>query len=189
MTVQTFEHGTLIILSKPFDTRAKALYLAYSIVFGVGGIFFLVLLFYEYLPMAGTIFLLAGIIAQFVGSYRFGRSALLTERLFIDAKELILMVKGFKTMKRDVFDLTSVTQFRFLDKPVMAPHPLAGQSFDYLGFQTEQHVINEMYGDNRLAFDFDGRVIQFGKNVYSWDYDEILQVLRSYGYTSNQIPS
>jgi hypothetical protein len=36
MTVQTFEHGTLIILSKPFDTRAKALYLAYSIVFGDG---------------------------------------------------------------------------------------------------------------------------------------------------------
>jgi hypothetical protein len=36
MTIQTFAQGTLITLSKPFDTRAKALYLAYSIVFGAG---------------------------------------------------------------------------------------------------------------------------------------------------------
>jgi hypothetical protein len=36
LTVQTIEHGTLIVLSKPFDTQAKALYLAYSIVFGAG---------------------------------------------------------------------------------------------------------------------------------------------------------
>ena len=55
----------------------------------------------------------------------------------------------------------------------MAPHPLAGKSFDYLGFQTEQKVINEMYGDNRLAFDYNGRTISFGKNVYSWEFDEI----------------
>jgi len=189
MTVQTFEHGTLIILSKPFDTRAKALYLAYSIVFGVGGVFLLGSLFYEYLPIAGTMVLLACIIAQFVGSYRFGRSAMLQEEIFIDAKELILMVKGIGTMKRQVFDLASVTDIRFLDKPVMAPHPLAGESFDYLGFQTEQQVINEMHGDNRLAYDYNGRTVKFGKNIYSWDFDEILQLLRSYGYTSNHTPA
>jgi hypothetical protein len=183
MTVQTFEHGTLIILSKPFDTRPKALYLAYSIVFGVGGVFLLGLLFYEYLPIAGTIVLLAFVIAQFVASYRFGRSAMLQEEIFIDAKELILMVKSIGIMKRQVFDLASVTHFRFLDKPVMAPHPLAGESFDYLGFQTEQQVINEMHGDNRLAFAYNGTTVKFGKSIYSWDFDEIFDLLRSYGYT------
>ena len=135
MTVQTFEHGTLIILSKPFDTRAKALYLAYSIVFGIGGVCLLALLFYEYLPMAGTIFLLAGIIAQLVGSYRFGHSAMLQEKIFVDGKELILMNKGIGPTKRRVFDFAAVTNFRLLDKPVMARHPLAGESFDCLGFQ------------------------------------------------------
>jgi hypothetical protein len=189
MTVQPFDHGTLIILSKPFDTRSKALYLAYSLVFAAGGVFLLGLLFYEYLPIAGTIVLLAFVIAQFVASYRFGRSATLQEEIFIDAKELILMVKGIGIMKRQVFDLALVTQFRFLDKPVMAPHPLAGESFDYLGFQTEQQVINEMHGDNRIAFDYNGMTIKFGKNIYSWDFDEILQLLRSYGYASSQTPA
>jgi hypothetical protein len=188
MTVQTFEHGTLIVLSKPFDTRAKALYLAYSIVFGVGGVFLLSLLLYEYLSIVVTMVLLAGTVAQFIGCYRFGRSAILQEQIFIDDKELVLMVKGW-TMKRQVFDLASVTDFRFLDKPVMDPHPLAGESFDYLGFQTEQQVINEMHGDNRLAFDYNGRLVKFGKNIYSWDFAEILQLLRSYGYTSSQTPA
>jgi hypothetical protein len=113
MTVQTFEHRTLIVLSKLFDTRAKALYMAYSIVFGVGDVFFLVILFSEYLPIAGTTLLLAGIVAQFVRSYRFGRSAMLQEEIFIDSKELILMVKGIEPTKRQIFDLPAVTDFRF----------------------------------------------------------------------------
>jgi hypothetical protein len=109
---------------------------------------------------------------------------MLQEKIFLDDRELIIMAKGVRTMKRQVFDLASVTHFRFLDKPRMAPHPLAGQSFDYLGFQTEQQVINEMHGDNRIAFDYDGRVVKFGKNVYSYDFEEILRLLESYGYRS-----
>ena len=185
MTVQTFEHGTLIILSKPFDTRAKALYLAYCIAFAIGAAFFLGLLLYEYLSIVATIVLLAFGIVQLVAGYRFGRSALLQEHLFIDAKELVLMEKGIKIRKRQVFDLASVTHFRFLAKPEMPRHPLAGESFDYLGFQTEQKVINEMHGDNRLAFDYNGKTVTFGKNIYSWDFDELISVLRSYGYTAD----
>jgi hypothetical protein len=30
---------------------------------------------------------------------------------------------------------------------------------------------------NRLAFDYEGRTIQFGKDIYSWDFDEIKQLL------------
>lgn len=185
MTVQTFGHGTLIILSKPFDTRAKALYLAYCIVFAISAAFFLVLIPVEYPSIVVTIVLLAFGIVQLVASYRFGRSALLQEHLFIDAKELVLMEKGIKLLKRQVFDLASVTHFRFLAKPEMPRHPLAGEGFDYLGFQTEQQVINEMYGDNRLAFDYNGRTVKFGQNIYSWDFDQLIGVLRSYGYTAD----
>lgn len=188
MTVQTFGHGSLIILSKPFDTRAKALFLAYCIVFAVGVVVPFGSLFYDYPTIVGTMLFLAFGIAQLVGSYRFGRSAILQERVFIDAKEFILMEKGFK-MKREVFELASITHFRFLEKPEMAPHPLACESFDYLGFQTEQKVINEMYGDNRIAFDFEGKTFTFGKNIYSWDFDEIVGVMRSYGYTVYHSPT
>jgi hypothetical protein len=30
-----------------------------------------------------------------------------------------------------------------------------------------------MHGDKRLAFDYRGKTIQFGENIYSWDFDEL----------------
>jgi hypothetical protein len=60
----------------------------------------------------------------------------------------------------------------------MAKHQLAGESFDYLGFETQQQVINEMHGDKRLAFDYKGNTVTFGENVYSWDYDTLKEVLQ-----------
>jgi hypothetical protein len=78
---------------------------------------------------------------------------------------------------------------RVVAKPVkshidwMEKHPLAGEAFDYLGFQTEQQVINEMHGDNRLALDYEGVTVKFGKNVYSWEFDEIVNLLKGHGYT------
>jgi hypothetical protein len=183
MTVQTLPNGTLFILSKPLDTRAKTLYLIHSIFLGVRGI----LLFYPAFDILdsviGTTILLALCAAQLISSYRFAHAAMLQEHIFIDGKELFLITKGIGTRKRLVFDLASITNFRSLEKPVMAAHPLAGQSFDYLGFQTEQQVINEMHGDNRVAFDYEGKTIKFGKNIYSWEFDEILDTLKKYGCT------
>jgi hypothetical protein len=65
----------------------------------------------------------------------------------------------------------------------LTKHPLAGETFDYLGFQTEQKVISEMHGDNRLAFDYENKTVTFGENIYSWEFDE-LQILL-YDITGN----
>jgi hypothetical protein len=165
VTVKEYQQGTLAIVSNPFDTRAKVLYLAYSIMFGLGGLFLLGMSASFYGSPVGAIILLAIGIGFLIGCYRFGHAAMLQEQIFIDGKEFILITRGIGTKKRQVFELASISNFRLLEKPVMAPHPLAGESFDYLGFQTEQQVINEMYGDNRLAFDYEGIAVKFGENV------------------------
>jgi hypothetical protein len=35
----------------------------------------------------------------------------------------------------------------------------------FVSFQVQQQVINELHGDNKLAFDYDGQTIAFGKIV------------------------
>jgi hypothetical protein len=177
MKVKNYQGGTLIILSEAFDSRDKTLFFFYFLVFFVTGIFSIgASLNFSTSPAAVIISLFFGA-ATFVGAYRFINKALLSERMFIDGKDLFLITLGLTFKKRQTFDLALISNFRLLEKPEMAKHPLAGQSFDYLGFQTEQQVINEMYGDNRLAFDYEGRTIQFGKDIYSWDFDEIKQLL------------
>lgn len=54
-----------------------------------------------------------------------------------------------------------------------------------MGFQTARQVINEMHGDNRIAFDYNGRMITFGENVYSWEFEELEVLL--YEVTGNDL--
>jgi len=179
VTVNAYQQGTLVVLSKPLDTRAKSLYLAYSIVFGITGAFFLSLLLIIYSSLVGGIVILAFGTGLLIASYRFGHAAMQQEEIFIDDKALFLITKGIKSKKRQVFELDAISNFRFLDKPRVERHALAGETFDYLGFQTEQQVINEMHGDNRLALDYEGVTVKFGKNVYSWEFDEIVELLKN----------
>ncbi len=104
-------------------------------------------------------------------------NALRKESLLITPEKITLIKKSLYTTEKKEFDPKKISGFRHLGKPELTKHPLAGESFDYLGFQTEQQVINEMHGDNRLAFEYDGRTINFGENIYSWDFDELLVLL------------
>ena len=101
----------------------------------------------------------------------------MSEQLFTNKNQLQLIKTGFLTKKKKSYDTTKISRLRNLNKPQLTRHPLAGDSFDYLGFQTEQQVINEMHGDNRLAFDYEGRTISFGQNIYSWEFDELENLL------------
>jgi len=111
--------------------------------------------------------------AFYIGAFRFLNKILMTEKIFVNEKELRLIKKGFLNSEQTSFEISKISNFRHLEKPELPRHPLAGQTFDYLGFQTEQQVINEMHGDNRLAFDYNGKTIFFGQNVYSWDFEEL----------------
>ncbi|MBS1916668.1 MAG: hypothetical protein JST87_10320 [Bacteroidetes bacterium] len=102
------------------------------------------------------------------------------EKIFINANKFLLTKSGFLHTQKKTYEISKITNFRNLDKPEISKHPLAGETYDYLGFQTEQQVINEMHGDNRLAFDYENKTISFGQNVYSWEFEEMQAVLEKF---------
>lgn len=91
----------------------------------------------------------------------------MTEKLLINSNDLSIIKKGIISKSIATFQVSKISNFRHLNKPELTKHPLAGQTIDYLGFQTEQEVINEMHGDNRIAFDYEGKTISFGSNIYT----------------------
>ena len=174
MIIEQKNDCQLITLSKAFDNRPKILNIFYSVSLLSSGI----LLLYAFLNVnssgISTLIILSGIVGCFLAGYRFGNKALMSERIFINDQELVLIKQGVKKVEKS-FILSMISNFKHLDKPDYTKHPLAGNSMDYLGFQTEQQVINEMYGDNRLSFDYNGKVVTFGENIYSWEFDELKQ--------------
>lgn len=183
MIIKDSQDGKIIILSKAFDTRGKYLNIIYFLLFTITAFFF-GFMYFETTSGSGSvllaIFSLAALAAYFYMGYKFINKALMTEKIVVNKNTLTIIKSGFLSYKSNTYQNALISKFRHLDKPEITPHPLAGQSFDYLGFQTQQAVINEMYGDDRLAFDHNGKTITFGENVYTWDFEELEVLLHEF---------
>ena len=178
MTITDSPDGKEVVLSKAFDSRAKILYIIYFILFTCTGLF-LGNMFISFNPESIVLIILICLIVAvylFAG-YRFINKAVQAECLLVTKDRLVIFKIGFLSNKKESYDINNIYAFRHPDKPEATKHPLAGQSFDYLGFQTGQQVANEMHGDKRLAFDYNGKIITFGENIYSWDFEALQELI------------
>lgn len=176
MKVKDSGNGKLVTLSAAFDTRSKMLYLFYFIVLFVTGTFMLRFILTDLDRILPFVIFALPMVLFYLGAYRFANKVVMTEQVLVTGESLALIRKGIFGSVKQVFDIQEISHFRHLSKPALTQHPLAGRGFDYLGFQTEQQVINEMHGDNQLAFDYAGRIIKFGNNIPSWDFEELAAI-------------
>ena len=162
-----------IVLSEAFGSRDKILNFIYFVFISSLLFVFLYFIFPEISSISGGIVAFLGFGFYFLMAYRFINKALKTEYLIVDGNELTVFKGGFLNKSQRTFDIDEITFFRHLDKPIREKHPLAGESFDYLGFETISKLANELYGDDRLAFEYEGETVTFGENIYSWDFEKI----------------
>jgi hypothetical protein len=177
MIIQKDGKEIIITLSQAFDSRLKMLNLFYALLFFFGGLFFMFSGFHASSNNTGsTIFITVFTIAFYIASFRFFNKAVLFEKLQISNLEVRWMEKSLFKSKAISFDIKEISNFRFIEKGTIAPHPLAGQSMDYLGFETQEKLIGQLGGDKQIAFDYKGKTISFGADLYSYEFDEIKSV-------------
>ncbi len=66
-------------------------------------------------------------------------------------------------------------------------HPLKGKSFDYFGFETQEQIIQTLHQDGNLYFETPQGKLYFAIGVYSWDAEEMVQMMKMYMGTSLQL--
>ena len=183
MIIRKFQEGKRIILSKAFDNRAKILNSVYFAVFSYAAILFIRMVLQDTVTNVGLLLIVGiGGLYFFIG-YKFLNKAMQSEEIIITRENLLIRKSGFLNKQESVYEIAKISKFRHLSKPEITKHPLAGETFDYLGFQTEQAVINELHGDKRIGFDYEGKSITFGEDLYSWDFEELEVLL--YDVTGN----
>jgi hypothetical protein len=175
MTIKDTTEGKIICLSSSLDNRGKILNIINFIFFTAAGMALIYLPISERTPFTFGVFVFIAIVSgiYLFAAYRFINKALEREEIILNEKTLTISRKGFLSKKSNVYQRSKISNFRHLDKPNTTKHPLAGNSFDYLGFQTEEQMVNELHGDNRLAFEYDNKTIRFGVNIYSWDFEKL----------------
>jgi hypothetical protein len=182
--VQDYNNGKLISISTPFSNRKKLLDFVYAVMFIVGAFGFCSLLLTRWNDSIGaSIVAILMIIACLIAFYRFINKATEAEKLFIIQDRLEIISSSFLKNFKKTFLVEGISDFKFLENERYEPHPLKGETYDYLGFQTEQQVIHDMYNEGRVSFIYEGRRVRFGKELASWDFNELEVLL--YEVTGN----
>ncbi len=182
--VQDYQAGKQVRLSPPYSSKARILdfFYAFNFLAGTIGFSYLLLTTWNDSFMASIIALL-GIVAFAIASYRFINKATEMEKLFINPQRLDIVNSSLFKVSKKSFLLADISDFKFLEKERYEPHPLKGETFDYLGFQAEQEVIQDLHSEGKVSFLYNGKQIRFGKDLASWEFNDLEVLL--YDLTGN----
>ncbi len=174
------ERSLLITLGNRTHMRIRALYVA-EFVFTAGmATIFLV----QSIPFRQTFMHWAACIGASVlymlAAHRFLIRMFFTEQMLLDDHSLTIIKKTLFSQQVARYDWRQIGALHYVGKGAKTDHPLKGKSFDYFGFDTQEHLIQSLHHDGNMYFDtFEGRVY-FASGVYSWDAEEIVRMMKLY---------
>jgi hypothetical protein len=115
-----------------------------------------------------------------LSAYRFLARIFFSERLMLDQHSLTLVKKTIFSQQVRRYDWRSIGALHYEGKVPKTDHPLKGKCFDYFGFETQEHLIQSLHHDGNLYFDTHTGRVYFAAGVYSWDAEEMVQMMKMY---------
>lgn len=123
----------------------------------------------------------AGVAALYLlAAYRFFSRLFFTESIVVDYDSLLIVNNTPFVKKINRYEWRHMGVLHYLGKTPKTDHPLKGKSFDYLGFETQEHLIQHIHHDGNLYFNYEGRPVRFARRVYSWDAEEMIDMIKLY---------
>jgi hypothetical protein len=123
-----------------------------------------------------NLIILAIIFVYCLVSFSFLKQIFRSEKMILGSTYLILEQGGLFVKSSEYFEVGKIDQINFSDKEFkLADHPLKSEHIDYFGFETQDKVIANAHKNDKLQFQYEGRMISFGKDIFSWDYEIILK--------------
>ena len=191
MKIAAHKDDTLIEFGNNLNIRIKILFFY----FGVISLFNVLLIFYDiytdiwqikYInnsfldPTCNTPFstnekLLSvfSLIIYSIIVFRFFKRINNKESILVTPDSLFVINVYLINRKITKYDIGEISSLMYCGVPNKTDHPLKGQSFDYLGFDSQEYVIRNVNNDGNISFVYNQKQINFGKEVYSWDAEKI----------------
>lgn len=167
----------LIDLGNRINSRIKVLFWAeFLLVMGMATVFLL-----QVISFNGLLNLFIAACATILygfAAYRFFSRMFLNEKLLLDKDSLLIITNTpfSKTIKS--YNWPKIGPLHYVGKTPKTDHPLKGKCFDYLGFDTQEHLIQSLHHEGNMYFNYEGVHVPFAKCVYSWDAEEMIHMMR-----------
>ncbi len=172
------EQTLFIDLGNRINLRIKVLYFCEFILTSFLATIFLI----KSIPLKASFFHLAySLGASFLyllAARRFIKRIFLKESLLLDANSLTIAKKSLFSNNIKRYYWWNIGTLHYEGKIEKTDHPLKGKSFDYLGFETQEHLIQSLHHSGNLYFDTIAGRVYFASGVYSWDAEEMVQMMK-----------
>jgi hypothetical protein len=109
-----------------------------------------------------------------------------TEQLLLDSHSLTIIRKSIFSQTATRFEWNNIGVLHYEGKGKKTDHPLKGKYFD-IGFETHEHLIQTLHHEGNLYVDSPEGRIYFAAGVYSWDAEEMVQIMKMYTGPSLQL--
>jgi hypothetical protein len=175
----------LITLGNKLNNRIRALYIAELVFTGCMATVFLLQSipfrhnFINWIAATGASLL------YLLAAYRFLSRIFFNEQLLLDTKHMTIIRKTLLSRHVARYDWDQIGALHYEGKSRKTDHPLKGNSFDYFGFDTQEHLIQSLHHEGNLYFDTKKGRVFFAPGVYSWDAEKLVQIMKL--YTGNSI--
>ena len=174
------DRSLLITLGNRTNARVRALFIAEFLFTS----FMATILLLKSLPFR-HVFIdwaagVGGVSLYLLAAFRFLSRIFFSERLLIDNQSLTIIRKWTLAQQVRRYNWREIGALHYEGKHIKTDHPLKGKCFDYFGFETQEHLIQSLHDEGNLYFDtYEGRVY-FAAGVYSWNAEEMVQIMKLY---------
>lgn len=166
-----------IELGNRTESRIQVLFWA-EFVFTTGMATILLLQSFPYNSLWDVMFSVCAAALYALASYRFLGRMFSKESIILNEYDLILVRKTpFATRYRH-FSWSSISPLYYVGQVQKTAHPLKGNSFDYFGFETHEHLVQRLHHDGNLYFHYGGYPIHFARNIYTWHAEEMVSMMK-----------
>ncbi len=181
------ERNLLIKLGNRTNARVRALYFVELFFTAAMATIFLL----QSLPLhhnfihwaAGT----GAAMLYILAAHRFLARIFFTEQIILEQQSFTIIKKTLFSQHVRRYDWKHTGALHYEGKGTKTDHPLKGKCFDYFGFETQEHLIQSLHHEGNLYFDSTEGRVYFASGVYSWNAEELVQIMRLYIGSSLQL--
>ncbi len=181
------QRSLLINLGNRTSKRLRILYVfEFLFTAGLASIFFI-----QALPLTKNYFHWVAVtgasLLYFLAARRLLLRSILQESIMLDEQCIAFVKKTIFSKQVRRYDWRLLGVLHYEGRAKKTDHPLKGKSFDYFGFETQEQIIQTLHQDGNLYFETPQGKLYFAIGVYSWDAEEMVQMMKMYMGTSLQL--
>lgn len=125
-----------------------------------------------------TLSLTGASLLYIIASYRLLSRMFYREKILLSVHSLDIIQRTPFMIKSNRYEWDMMGPLHYVGKPKKTDHPLRGYVYDYFGFETQERLIHNLYTEGNLYFNYGGFAVKFGKGVYSWNAEEIVNIMK-----------